>query len=136
MVSAFLVGILFALGLGISGMTEPQRVISFLDVFGNWNPSLLFVMVGAIAVHAISYRLIMKRRTPLFAAAFERPKRTDLDRRLIAGAALFGIGWGLAGYCPAPAIVSLAGFSLHPVLFTVSMLFGMALFLRLDRKIP
>lgn len=126
--SSFLVGVLFAIGLGISGMIHPDRVVGFLDVFGNWNPSLLFVMLGALIVHATLYRLIMRRPTPLLAAKFQIPTRTDIDRKLIVGAILFGSGWGLAGFCPAPAITSLASLNLAPFVFVASMLIGMWIF--------
>jgi uncharacterized membrane protein YedE/YeeE len=135
-VSSFLIGVLFALGLGIAGMTLPERVVSFLDLFGNWNPSLAVVMLGALAVHAVSYRLIMKRRSPLFALKFELPAKILLDRRLLLGAAIFGLGWGLGGYCPAPALTALASFTLNPILFVTSMIVGMAIFQRFERNLP
>lgn len=131
--SALLVGFIFALGLGISGMTQPERVISFLDIFGNWNPSLIFVMGGALAIHIVSFRFIMQRRSPLFAPYFHVPKRRDIDSKLIFGAMLFGIGWGLVGYCPAPAITALAGFSSSSFVFVASMMSGMVLYIVLDK---
>jgi uncharacterized protein len=99
-ISTFVAGLLFAIGLGLAGMTQPQKIISFLDVTGRWDPSLMFVMGGALAVHLISYRWITRRKSPLFDTSFHIPKRTDLDLKLIGGSALFGIGWGLSGYCP------------------------------------
>lgn len=127
-ISAFIVGLIFALGLGIGGMTQPGRVVGFLDIFGNWNPSLLFVMVGALIVHMSLYSLIRKRKTPVFASEFKIPTRTEIDRSLILGSVLFGLGWGLVGYCPAPAMTSIASLKLAPVIFVLSMLSGMVLF--------
>ncbi|MCA9626776.1 MAG: YeeE/YedE family protein [Myxococcales bacterium] len=125
---AFLVGLIFAVGLGLAGMTQPAKVIGFLDFTGRWDPSLAFVMLGAIAVHFILFRLVLKRKSPLFAGAFQVPGSLHLDHRLIMGSAIFGIGWGLAGYCPGPAIVSSGGGSGRAILFTAAMLIGMLLF--------
>lgn len=133
--AALIVGFVFAIGLGLSGMTDPANVVSFLDIFGDWNPSLIFVMGGALVVHTLLYRLITKRPSPVFASDFRIPKRRDIDRRLLVGSVLFGIGWGLAGYCPAPAITSLASLTLSPTVFVVSMLLGMGAFIILDRRI-
>ena len=123
--SALAAGLLFGAGLLVSGMTRPMKVIGFLDVFGRWDASLMFVMVGAIAVHAVAYRLIRKRSSPLFAGKFVLPTRRDLDAKLLIGAALFGVGWGLGGYCPGPGIVSLAGGGLNALVFVSAMLAGM-----------
>lgn len=123
--SSFFIGVLFALGLGLAGMTQPQKVVSFLDIFGNWDPSLVFVMVGAIGVHFVLFKLILKRKTPLFSHTFHMPHKSNLDRKLMIGAALFGLGWGLVGYCPAPALTALASFTLQPFIFVLSMLLGM-----------
>lgn len=131
---AFLFGVIFALGLGIAGMTQPQKIIGFLDVFGKWDPSLLWVMVGAIAVHSVTYRLVMRRSTPIIGEVFSLPKKKDLDAKLICGSVLFGLGWGLAGFCPAPAIVSLITLNTPTVLFTGAMLTGMLIFKLTDRK--
>jgi uncharacterized membrane protein YedE/YeeE len=108
-------------------------VTAFLDLFGNWDPSLAFVMMGAIAVHAVLYRVIRRRTTPLFAQTFSVPTRSDLDPRLISGAALFGIGWGLGGFCPGPAVTSLA--SGHPsvITFVAAMVVGMLLYQVVDK---
>lgn len=127
-VAAFFCGGLFALGLGVSGMTEPTKVIGFLDIFGAWDFSLAFVMAGAIAVHALFYRWIIRRPSPLFAPRFEVPQNQNIDAKLIGGAALFGIGWGMAGFCPGPAFVSLVSGKAAVLLFVVSMLFGMRLY--------
>lgn len=122
---SFVSGALFAAGLGIAGMTNPTKVMAFLDVAGAWDPSLAFVMVGAIAVYAVAFRLAIKRPAPLLAEAFSLPKRSDLDAPLIIGAGLFGAGWGLAGYCPGPAITSLATGAPGVFLFVAAMLAGM-----------
>src|SRR5690606_37556201 len=103
--------------LGISGMTQPGRVVGFLDVFGDWDPTLAFVMAGAVAVHFITYRLIRKRKSPLWAPKWHLPTDRKLDSKLVLGAVLFGVGWGLAGYCPGPALTSLASFTLRPYVF-------------------
>lgn len=127
-------GILFALGLGISGMTQPHIVRGFLDVFGSWDWRLMGVMVGAIGIHAITYRLIIRRKSPLLAPDFQLPKKKDIDYRLILGAIIFGIGWGWAGICPGPGIVSLASGEKVFYIFVASMLIGMRIFQLLDNK--
>ena len=125
---AFLSGMLFSIGLGISGMTRPQKVIGFLDVFGAWDLSLAFVMVGGIISYLILQFAIRRRfSTPMLGGTFQLPTRKDLDRPLLFGALLFGIGWGLGGYCPGPAITSLGSGSMSAVLFVVAMGFGMLL---------
>ncbi|MBL8684012.1 MAG: YeeE/YedE family protein [Myxococcales bacterium] len=123
--ASFASGLLFALGLALAGMTEPRKVIGFLDVFGRWDPSLMFVMVGGIAVNAAVWLLIKKRPTPVLSAKWLVPTRRDLDARLIVGSALFGLGWGLGGFCPGPGIVSLASGSMGPWVFVLAMLLGM-----------
>ena len=100
-------GTLFGAGLTLSGMTDPQRVRGFLDVFGHWDSTLAFVMAGAVGVMAVAWRIRTRMAAPLFEGKFSLPDRTDLDARLIGGSALFGIGWGLAGLCPGPALASL-----------------------------
>lgn len=100
-------GTLFGAGLTLSGMTDPQRVRGFLDVFGHWDSTLAFVMAGAVGVMAVAWRIRARMAAPLFEGKFSLPDRTDLDARLIGGSALFGIGWGLAGLCPGPALASL-----------------------------
>lgn len=122
------VGLLFALGLGFSGMTQPHIVRGFLDVFGDWDWRLLGVMVGAIGVHALAYRFIMKREYPILETKFHVPSKKDIDARLILGAAIFGLGWGWTGICPGPGIVSLASGELAFVYFVASMLVGMKIF--------
>lgn len=126
--AAFVSGVIFAIGLAIGGMTKPAKVAGFLDFTGNWDPSLMFVMGGAVMTHAILYRLIRKRPTPLFTAAFSVPTRKDIDLRLLGGAALFGIGWGLSGFCPGPAITSLASGQTPVLIFVMAMIGGMYLY--------
>lgn len=132
---SLLVGVLFALGLGYSGMTQPHIVRGFLDVGANWNWTLMGVMIGAIGVHCITFRLIMRRKSPLFSDEFKVPSDKKLDRRLILGALIFGLGWGWTGICPGPGIVSLASGEMPFVYFVISMLIGMKLFLWSDQQI-
>lgn len=126
--SIFLAGVLFASGLVVSGMTQPSKVIGFLDFFGTWDPSLAFVMLGAIFVHALSYRAIARRDAPLWAMSFQIPTRRDIDGRLIVGAILFGLGWGLSGYCPGPAISSLVAGDGGTFIFVGSMIATLILY--------
>lgn len=121
-------GLVFGLGLLVSGMTQPSKVIAFLDVTGGWDPSLLFVMASAMGVNALVYwKLVRRRSAPLFEPAFHLPTRRDIDMRLVAGAALFGVGWGLGGLCPGPALVSASGGSHSAIVFVAAMLVGMGL---------
>ena len=122
---AFASGALFGAGLLVSGMTEPAVVLAFLDVTGAWNPSLALVMVAAVAVHAVGLRLVARRTSPLFGAAFQLPRRRDIDGRLVAGAAVFGVGWGLAGFCPGPSLVAAGGAQLAALVFVATMSAGM-----------
>ncbi len=124
---AFFCGLIFAIGLGISGMTQPAKVTGFLDFTGHWDPSLAFVMAGAVALYALGYRFVMRWQKPIVTSQFDLPKARPVDSKLLIGAALFGAGWGLAGYCPGPALVSLATFDSRPVIFVAAMLIGMAL---------
>ncbi len=117
-------GLLFGAGLGVGGMTKPHKVIGFLDFGGNWDPSLAFVMLGAISVHALAYRLVSGSAGPLFAAQFAIPTRRDIDGRLLVGAAVFGVGWGLAGFCPGPALVSLGSGSVGAIAFVLMFFVG------------
>ncbi len=126
--AALAVGFLFALGLGISGMSRPDKVFGFLDLFGKWDASLLFVMIGAISVHFLAQKLILKRNTPLFAKQFFIPTSKEITKPLFVGAFIFGVGWGLTGYCPGPALASLMSFQLRPLIFVLSMLAGMFFF--------
>lgn len=126
-ISAFISGLLFAIGLGLSGMTDPAKVLGFLDVAGDWDYRLAFVMGGAIAVHAVSRRFILKREKPWFGATFPERPMGQVDARLLAGAALFGVGWGLGGYCPGPALTSLTTGAIQVFVFVPAMLVGMSL---------
>lgn len=118
-------GLIFGLGLVVSGMSDPAKVKNFLDLFGSWDPSLAFVMGGAVAVTAIGYRLAFQRSAPLFDPQFHRPTVTKIDTRLIAGSALFGIGWGLSGFCPGPAVVAIPLLAPGTLAFVPAMLAGM-----------
>jgi len=120
-------GLLFGAGLSISGMINPAKVVGFLDVAGAWDPSLAFVMLGAVAVTAIGYRFVLRRSQPLLASSFTLPTRRDIDVALLFGAGLFGIGWGLGGYCPGPALAGLGFGSLETYAFVVAMLVGMVI---------
>jgi uncharacterized protein len=124
LLSFFALGALFAVGLGISGMTQPRKVLGFLDVFGAWDPALLFVMGGAVMVTFVGYRFVLRRPRPVLGATFDLPTRRDIDIQLLAGASLFGVGWGLAGFCPGPALVALASGSMDVVIFVAAMFAG------------
>ncbi len=126
-IASIIAGFIFALGLGISGMTNANKVIGFLNLAGDWDPSLAFVMIGAIGVHLVLYRLILHRPSPLFHDTFHIPTSKDIDRKLVIGSALFGVGWGLGGYCPGPGLVSLAGGGSQAITFVVFMIIGMAI---------
>lgn len=121
---ALLSGLMFGLGLGLSQMIDPQRVLGFLDVAGDWDPSLIFVLGGAVGVTVVAFRLVLRRSQPLFAEGFRLPTRTDIDRPLVLGAVLFGLGWGLGGYCPGPAIAALPLGGWNPVFFLVGLASG------------
>jgi uncharacterized protein len=127
-VSAFASGLLFGLGLIVSEMVNPAKVLAFLDVFGDWDPSLAFVMGGAVVVSWLGYVMAKRRGAPLFAPRLEIPLRRDVDLRLIGGAALFGVGWGLAGLCPGPALTALVFGPWQVFAFVAAMIAGMALF--------
>lgn len=131
---AFIVGLSFAIGLAVSGMTQPAKVIGFLDIFGNWDPSLMFVMIGAIAVHSVIYKLIRKRPTPILAKEWQVPNKKDITPSLVIGSLIFGVGWGLGGFCPGPGLTSLASFEITPVVFVLSMIAGIFIFKVLDTK--
>ena len=127
----FAVGLTFGLGLLLSGMSDPAKVLNFLDFAGirsgNWDPSLAFVMAGAIAVTVIGYRLVLRQSRPLFGATFHLPTQQELDLRIVSGPAIFGLGWGLAGFCPGPALTALGFGSAAAVIFVVAMAVGMLL---------
>lgn len=130
---ALVVGLVFGIGLIISGMTDPSKVIGFLDLAGAWDPSLAFVMGGAILVGAIAFRVAGRRETSLLGEAMRLPKASQIDRRLVLGGLAFGAGWGLAGYCPGPALASLAVGGSKPLIFVGAMVAGMVLFEVLER---
>jgi uncharacterized membrane protein YedE/YeeE len=132
-VMALIAGLVFGIGLIAAGMTDPSKVIGFLDLAGAWNPSLAFVMGGAILVGMVAFRFAGKREKSLLGAAMRLPTASQIDRRLVLGGLTFGVGWGLAGYCPGPALASLATGAVEPVIFTIAMLVGMGIFELLDR---
>ncbi|HUS64703.1 MAG TPA: DUF6691 family protein [Kofleriaceae bacterium] len=133
---AFASGLVFALGLAVSGMTQPAKVVGFLDVTGAWDPSLGLVMAGALAVVFVAQRVAVRRPAPLFAPAFPGPPARVIDLRLLGGAAIFGVGWGMSGFCPGPALVSL-GAGMHAALvFVPAVLAGMVLFQWVERLSP
>jgi uncharacterized protein len=131
MILQFLIGLLFGLGLVVSGMSDPAKVINFLDLAaiptGGWDASLAFVMAGAVIVTAIGYRFVLVQPKPLFDRAFHLPDRKRLDHRILVGPAIFGIGWGMAGFCPGPAFATLGTGSAEAMLFVLAMLAGMAM---------
>lgn len=129
----FLVGLLFGCGLLISGMTDPGKVLGFLDLAGAWDPSLAFVMGGAIAVGFFGFASARQRTANFFGGAMRLPTSTDIDKRLVIGGLLFGAGWGLAGFCPGPGIVSMAAGQPKALVFVLAMLAGMGLFEAWDR---
>ncbi len=126
-IANFLAGLIFGLGLLISGMANPAKVQNFLDLAGSFDPSLIFVMAGALAVTFIGYRLVLRRERPVLAERFYLPAGSIIDGRLIFGAALFGVGWGLSGFCPGPAIVSLPLLAKGTLIFVPAMLAGIAI---------
>jgi uncharacterized membrane protein YedE/YeeE len=129
----FLVGLLFGLGLLLSGMTDPGKVLGFLDLFGQWDPSLALVMGGAIGVGVFAFTLAKKRTVSFLGGVMRLPTSSQIDRRLIVGALLFGAGWGLAGFCPGPALVSLAAGQPKAAVFVAFMVVGMIIFKVIDR---
>ncbi len=134
---ALLAGALMGLGLAVSGMINPAKVLNFLDLAGDWDPTIVIVMASALLTTMVGYRLVLSRETPLFAASFSRPTRRDIDARLITGAALFGMGWGLAGFCPGPAVAALTSLRAEPFLFVAAMAAGMAIMKHLTtRHVP
>ena len=132
-VMALLAGLVFGIGLIVSGMTNPAKVIGFLDLAGRWDPSLACVMGGAILVGIVAFRVASRRATSLLGDVMRLPSAQHIDRRLILGSVTFGAGWGLAGYCPGPALASLASGGAKPLIFVAAMLAGMGLFALLER---
>ena len=131
--AAFAAGLVFGIGLIVSGMTDPAKVIGFLDIAGNWDPSLAFVMAGAIAVGFFAFALARRRATAFLGGAMRLPQRRDIDLRLVLGSVIFGIGWGLAGFCPGPALVSFASGEAKAALFVAAMLGGMGIYTAAER---
>jgi uncharacterized membrane protein YedE/YeeE len=132
--TTYLLGVLFSIGLCLSGMTQPTKVTGFLDFTGNWDPSLLMVMLGAVSVYFTLSRFTLRRQAPVLAGKFALPTRVDIDGRLVAGAALFGTGWGLVGFCPGPALASLVTLNPSVWIFVVSMTMGMYVYGTLDTR--
>ena len=130
----FIVGLLFGLGLLISGMTDPGKVLGFLDLAGTWDPSLAFVMGGGVMVGLLGFGLAKKKTTSLSGQAFHWPDTTQIDRSLVFGSLMFGAGWGLAGFCPGPALVAMASGNDKALVFVLAMLAGMALFGRFKKR--
>jgi uncharacterized membrane protein YedE/YeeE len=122
-----LCGLVFGVGLAVSGMTDTAVVLGFLDITGQWNPDLAFVMGGAVLVTLVAFRFILKMKSPILNTKFSLPTRSVIDGRLLTGAAIFGIGWGLYGYCPGPALAALTYMDNKTAMFVVAMLIGMAL---------
>lgn len=131
---SLLSGLVFGIGLIVSGMADPKKVLGFLDLAGSWDPSLAFVMIGAIAVGVIAFSVARRRTLSLTGAKMRLPTARDIDARLVVGSLLFGVGWGVAGFCPGPALVALGVGELKAVIFVAAMLLGMGLFELLERR--
>jgi uncharacterized membrane protein YedE/YeeE len=134
-IAEFVVGLLFGLGLMLSGMTDPGKVIGFLDLFGTWDPSLALVMGGAIMVGFFAFTVAKKRTSTFLGGAMRMPTNMDMDKKLVIGSLLFGAGWGLAGFCPGPALVSMADGQPKALVFVLAMLVGMVGFELMDRLV-
>lgn len=132
-ITSLIAGLVFGIGLIISGMTNPAKVVGFLDLAGLWDPSLALVMGGAIAVGMLAFQIARKRSTSLLGDPIRLPSATQVDRRLLLGGVAFGIGWGLAGFCPGPALASLATGGTKPAIFTVAMIGGMVIYELIER---
>lgn len=134
LVTAFLAGLVFGLGLIVSGMANPAKVLGFLDLAGAWDPSLMFVMVGAIAMAAVAFAVAGRRKQSWLGREMSLPTTRGIDRRLVLGSLVFGVGWGIAGFCPGPALVALGMGLPKALVFVAAMLAGMALFAGLERR--
>ena len=132
--ASLLAGLVFGLGLIVSGMADPAKVLGFLDLAGAWDPSLAFVMAGAIAVGALAFAVAKNRNVSLLGATMKLPTSRDIDRRLVIGSVVFGIGWGVAGFCPGPGLVALGMGEVKALVFVVAMLVGMGAFELLERR--
>jgi uncharacterized membrane protein YedE/YeeE len=126
LVSQYLIGLLFGFGLILSGMSNPQKVLDFLDITGQWDPSLLFVMGGAVIVGLAGFYLVTRRTEAFFSGALHLPKRKEITRPLVLGSLIFGVGWGIAGFCPGPVLVAMGSGSFKAFVFVIFMLLGMA----------
>jgi uncharacterized membrane protein YedE/YeeE len=136
LLTAFIAGLIFGIGLLVSGMANPAKVLGFLDLAGPWDPSLALVMAGAVAVGLVAFNLAGKRQTSFLGDTMRLPTRRDIDKPLVLGSLGFGVGWGLAGFCPGPALVALGAGELKALVFTVAMLAGMAIYELLQRQQP
>ena len=125
LLSAFIVGLIFGVGIAISGMINPAKVLNFFDIAGTWDPSLIFVMGGALVTTFIGYRLVLRRDAPLVESTFQLPTSRDIDMRLIGGSAVFGIGWGIAGFCPGAAVPALGSGKWEVAVFVAALLAGL-----------
>jgi uncharacterized membrane protein YedE/YeeE len=134
LLTSLLAGLVFGLGLIVSGMANPAKVLGFLDLAGAWDPSLAFVMVGAIAVGLVAFAVARKRSVSFLGADMKLPTARDIDRRLVGGSMVFGIGWGVAGFCPGPGLVALGIGEAKAIVFVAAMLAGMGLFELLERR--
>ena len=134
LLASLLAGLVFGLGLIVSGMADPAKVLGFLDLAGPWDPSLAFVMAGAIAVGALAFSMARKRTVSFLGAAMKLPMSRDIDRRLVIGSVVFGMGWGIAGFCPGPGLVALGMGEVKALVFVVAMLLGMGAFELLERR--
>ena len=134
--TSLLAGLIFGIGLIVSGMANPAKVLGFLDLFGRWDPSLALVMAGAIAVGAIGFAFASRRQLSLLGVPMSLPTERTVDKRLVLGSVVFGVGWGLAGFCPGPALVALGAVRMEAVVFVASMVAGMLLFSGIERRRP
>ncbi|MEM7465426.1 MAG: DUF6691 family protein [Pseudomonadota bacterium] len=135
-ISLFAIGVLFGLGLVVSGMAQPEKVTGFLDVFGAWDPSLAFVMGSALLVTHFGFNLILKKPSPVFDSNFRLPTANQIDSRLLIGATFFGVGWGLSGFCPGPAFVALGTGHTDVVIFVLAMFAGFSIKDMVDLVLP
>lgn len=134
LLTAFIAGLIFGMGLILSGMANPEKIIDFLDITGQWDPSLMFVMAGALIVSFFAFRYVKNRNQTCLKQAIQLPTSTRIDRRLVVGSIVFGAGWGMAGYCPGPALTSLLIWQLEPFIFVLSMLAGMGIYVWIAGK--
>ncbi|MEZ4872121.1 MAG: DUF6691 family protein [Bdellovibrionales bacterium] len=134
LLTSFISGLIFAIGLSVSGMVNPQKVIGFLNIFGDWDPSLAFVMGGAVLFNFVFFRMILKRESTLLKTDFSMPVRKAVDKNLVFGSILFGIGWGMFGICPGPGLVNLFRFDPKILVFVLAMMVGMVLFRKTQKQ--